>query len=172
MTLTRRQPATTSGSTARCRPRAGAMRGLTLMELVLTMVILAVIAAVLAPVVSTGTLALVQGREAAATEAEATLALERFVRDVRRAGSVEGAAQGEPVDSLTLVFADGEVTYRLADGHLSRNERVLARRVATDAGETFFRVDRIPDDDGKQHTTLSLRIADSSQAYQATGVLR
>lgn len=154
-------------------PTPFAMRGLTLMELVLTVVILAVIAAAVAPVATTGIQAMVQGRDLATAESEATLALERFVRDVRRARSIQ-----EPPDgSLRLELPEGDVTYRLANGRLTRGERDLARRVDTDSSGSYFRVNRIPannneEGQGKQHVTLSLRMETSGVPYRATGAPR
>ncbi len=154
---------------------ARAMCGLTLMELVLTVVIFAVVVAAVAPVIAMGLRAVVEGREMAADEAEATLALERFVRDVRRAQSLAGTPEGVKVDGITLAFTDENVTYEFADGRLSRDGQVLARRVATGAEETFFRVDRIPaegDNERKPHVTMSLRTTASRVPYQAMGAPR
>ena len=151
------------------------MRGLTLMELVLTVVIFAVVVAAVAPVIAMGLRAVVEGREMAADEAEATLALERFVRDVRRAQSLAGTPEGVKVDGITLAFADENVTYEFADGRLSRDGQILARRVDTGADETFFRVDRVPaegENQRKQHVTMSSRMVASGVSYQATGVPR
>lgn len=152
-----------------------AMRGFTLMELVLTVVILAVVAAAVAPVVTTGLRAVVDGRDMAVDEAEATLALERLVREVRRAQSLAGTPEDTRVESITLTLADDNVTYEFADGRLLRDGQVLARRVDTEANDTFFRVDRIPSDEDrerKHHVTMSLRMAASGVSYQATGVPR
>ena len=147
------------------------------MELVLTVVILAVIAAAVAPVATTGIQAMVQGRDLATAESEATLALERFVRDVRRTQSIESSSEGTALERVTLVLPEGSVIYSLDDGRLTRDGRTLALRVDTDSSGSHFRVDRIPanedeEDQGNQHVTLTLRMAASGIPYQATGVPR
>ncbi|MFO7859514.1 MAG: prepilin-type N-terminal cleavage/methylation domain-containing protein [Ectothiorhodospiraceae bacterium] len=141
--------------------------GVTLIELILTLVVLAVLVAVLAPVMSTGINAYIEGRRLADRERQASLALERLVRDLRAADSVD--LGGDQTLTLNRNGPSTEYSYAVSDGELLRDGETIAAAVddATDA-TFFFETEVANGGDSVTLWSLHLTIEDLPP-YQATG---
>ncbi len=112
--------------------------GFTLLEIIMVMVLVGIIAAVIGPFLGQVMGSFQEVRQMSERERQAGPALERFVRDVRAAESVEKENDHE----LILAMPDGEVTYRIEDsgnGYMlsiasnNGNSRVLARYISSDS---------------------------------------
>jgi len=89
---------------------AGFMRGFTLVELVVTMVLIGIIAGVLAPFIYQATEGFTDTRARAELVGKGRLALERLARDLRQADPGTVRVQGDRLDytRVTVDFADAD----------------------------------------------------------------
>ena len=155
--------------------RQASNKGFTLLELVIALLVLGVVSLVVAPLLTTGVAALVEGRNHADRERQATLALERFVRDVR--GAESGTLEAQD-GGMTLRFVSvrdgGEVTYHLGGDQLTRSgpngpARVLATGIrAWNGGNGGFRIGSSP----VPYATISVAVDGVADPYRATGAPR
>ena len=138
-------------------------QGVTLIELILTLVVLAVLVAVLAPVMSAGIKAYIEGRQLADRERQASLAVERLVRDLRAADSV--AVDDAQTLTLNRNGPAAEYSYTVTGGELRRDGETIAAAVDDASDATFFFE---TDVGGTSLWSLHLTIEDLPP-YQATG---
>lgn len=107
--------------------------GFSLIEIILTLVIVGIIAGLVGPFLGQVLGNFVDARQLSDRERQATLALERFVRDVRKEGNVYNINNG----GNTLSLNNNNIVYRLqASGVLTRNGEILARYI--DNGRSSF----------------------------------
>ena len=119
------------------RDLCGGNRGFTLIEIVLVILLVGILAGVVGPLIGQLVRGYVETRQLNEYERQATLALERFVRDAR--GSDNDAPDQTVVDDgkgLNLVLGSGNAAFRIdPGGTLTVNGDVLARNVDYDASE-------------------------------------
>ncbi len=100
--------------------------GFSLLELILVMVLVGIAAVMVAPFVGHVLSNLLEGRELSDREGQAVAALERFIRDVRRAETVTLDSDQQ----ITLSLDGGNVIYLINSGSLQINGQILARHLA------------------------------------------
>jgi prepilin-type N-terminal cleavage/methylation domain-containing protein len=105
-------------------------KGVTLLELILVMVLLGIAAVMVTPFVGNVFTNLIEGRQLSHIENQAFQALERFVRDVRGAITVD---ESEFPGKMTL--DDGDLVYDINGGVLYLNDKILVKNLAVDAAD-------------------------------------
>lgn len=100
--------------------------GFTLIEIIMTLVLVGIIAGLVGPFLGQVLGNFVDARQLSERERQATLALERFVRDVR-------AYDVTSIDQTTLNLNNGTIIYKLQSGSLAlkrnRGWKILARYI-------------------------------------------
>lgn len=112
-------------------PRGKDRNGFTLIELILVLVLVGIAAVMVVPFVGHVLSNLLEGRELSHREGQSVLALERFVRDVRRADAVTFTSSQE----IRLSLDGSDTTYLIDSGSLQLDGQILARHLA--AGSAF-----------------------------------
>lgn len=113
-------------------PKCKGEKGFTLIEIILVIFIIGIIAVVLGPFVNQVISDYLQGRELSERERQATMTLERFVRDIRRSEKQNIDNSG---NTLTLTLPnDDTIKYIISDNSLNLSinngpERVLAQHI-------------------------------------------
>lgn len=165
--------------------RAGSLqeaRGFTLIEVVLTIVLVGIVAGVAAVIIMQGTSAYSTGRSRLEAHEQARFALERMAREVRQIRSRAAA----PVDDILTMTPAGlefidlggtQVGFRLSGSTLERREdggpwQVLATGITAPAGALFTYFDAAGAGGASQAALWSIGIELSATQGQESLTLR
>jgi len=132
------------------------VRGFTLLEVIITLVIAGVLATIGATLMSGGLRSYSLGRELAQDSAQGTLALERMTRDLR---SVRSAADLTTIGASTITFVnvDGDtISYALSAGSVTRSQNGgTAQPLAANVSSLAFTYLK---NDGQQTAVLAAEV--------------
>jgi prepilin-type N-terminal cleavage/methylation domain-containing protein len=116
-------------------------KGVTLIEVVVVIVILGVLGVLGAPILMSATRIYVMEKSILSTDAQAQLAVERMVREIRRIQVSAANPTLFTVNRLSFTLDGAQVTYSLnAQSQLLRNSDILATGVSG-LSFTYFRTD-------------------------------
>jgi len=158
-----------------CRGRRPAKQeaGYTLIELVLTIVLVGIIAAIVGTLLLQGTQALVAEDVRSNITSEARLAIERMIREIRTIRSPTDAdIPSWTVSDLSFVDLDGAaIAYAVGGGTLTRNGVPLSADVSNLSFSYFQRDGITPATDASEIWTIEFAFAlarnGESQAFRA-----
>jgi prepilin-type N-terminal cleavage/methylation domain-containing protein len=110
---------------------AKAVRGFTLIEMIIVITIIAVISVMAGQVVASGLKMMLTAQQVVDADWQAKLALESMVREIR---NIRSRADMTTTSSTTLAFNDingDAITYAYSGGALTKNSQIIASGVAS-----------------------------------------